>query len=97
MQWVPGALSLGVRRPGLEADHTPPSSDEVKECVELYLHSHNTPSWRGARLKAQGQLYLYFRLCNNAVPVTGIIYHLLTLLTYLLTYLLHGVGYYLKS
>jgi len=28
--------------------------------VELYIHSLNTPSWRGAQLKsAQGQLYLY--------------------------------------
>jgi len=26
-QWVPGALSLGVKRPGHEADHSPPSSD----------------------------------------------------------------------
>jgi hypothetical protein len=37
--WVSGALSLGVKRPGREADHSPPSSSEVKECVELYLHS----------------------------------------------------------
>jgi hypothetical protein len=28
-----------------------PSSAEVRECVELYLHFPNTPSWRGARLK----------------------------------------------
>jgi hypothetical protein len=28
---VPGALSLGVKRPGREADHSPPSSAEVKE------------------------------------------------------------------
>jgi hypothetical protein len=48
IQWVPGDLSLGVKRPGREAGHTPPSSAEVKECVELYLHSPNTPSWRGA-------------------------------------------------
>jgi hypothetical protein len=34
-----GALSLGVKRPGREADRSPPSSAEVKECVELYLHS----------------------------------------------------------
>jgi len=28
--------------------------------VELYIHSHSTPSWRGAQLnKAQGQLYLF--------------------------------------
>jgi hypothetical protein len=30
-QWVPGALSLGVKRPVREADHSPPSSPEVKE------------------------------------------------------------------
>jgi hypothetical protein len=37
IQWVPGALSLGVKRPEREADHSPPSSAEVKECVELLL------------------------------------------------------------
>jgi hypothetical protein len=30
IQWVTGALSLGVKRPGREADHSPLSSDEVK-------------------------------------------------------------------
>jgi hypothetical protein len=30
IQWVPGALSLGVKRPRREADHSPPSSAEVK-------------------------------------------------------------------
>jgi hypothetical protein len=35
---------------GREADHSPPSSAGVKEWVELYLHSPNTPSWRGAWL-----------------------------------------------
>jgi hypothetical protein len=30
IQWVPGAFSLGVKRPGREADHSPPSSAEVK-------------------------------------------------------------------
>jgi hypothetical protein len=40
---------------GCEADHSPLSSAEVKEWVELYLHSPNTPSWRGAQLGwAQG-------------------------------------------
>jgi hypothetical protein len=48
IQRIPGAVSLGVKRPGSEADHSPPSSAEVKECVGLYLHSPNTPSWRGA-------------------------------------------------
>jgi hypothetical protein len=30
IQWVPGALSLVVKRPEHEADHSPPSSAEVK-------------------------------------------------------------------
>jgi len=33
IQWVPGVLILGVKRQGHE------SSAEVKEGVELYLHS----------------------------------------------------------
>jgi hypothetical protein len=31
IQWVPGALSLGIKRPGSEADKSPPSNAEVKE------------------------------------------------------------------
>jgi hypothetical protein len=31
VQWVPRAIFLGVKRPGREADHSPPSSTEVKE------------------------------------------------------------------
>jgi hypothetical protein len=49
IQWVPGTLSLEVKRPGLEADHSPPSSTEVREWVELYIHFPSTPSWRGAQ------------------------------------------------
>jgi hypothetical protein len=49
--WVPGFLSLGVKWPGHEDDHSPPSSAKVKECTELYLHSPNVPSWHGAQTK----------------------------------------------
>jgi hypothetical protein len=51
IQWIPGALLLGVKQSGREADHSPPSCVEVKECVELYLHFPNTPSWRDTQLK----------------------------------------------
>jgi len=47
IHWLPGALALGLKRPGCEADHSPPSTAEFKEWVELHLHSPNTPSWRG--------------------------------------------------
>jgi hypothetical protein len=30
IQWILGALSAGVKWPGHEADHSPPSSVEVK-------------------------------------------------------------------
>jgi hypothetical protein len=51
VQWVTGALSLGLKRSEREADHSPPSSVDVEEYVELYLHSPNAPSWRGTQLK----------------------------------------------
>jgi hypothetical protein len=39
VQWVPDDLSLGVKRPGREANHSPTSSTEVK-MVELYATPH---------------------------------------------------------
>jgi len=39
IQWAKRALSLGVKRKEREANHSPPSSAEVKECMELYLRS----------------------------------------------------------
>jgi hypothetical protein len=54
---------------GREADHSPPSSAEVKEWVELYLHSPNTPSWHGAQLwGAQGQLCFTFTFTSGLRP-----------------------------
>jgi hypothetical protein len=61
IQCVQGAISLEGKRPGHEAHHSPLSSAEVKECVELYLHSTNTAPWRGAQLKkAQDNFTLAF-------------------------------------
>jgi hypothetical protein len=52
IQLIPVVLSLRVKRPERKADHSPPSSAEVKECVELYLYSTNTSLWRGAKFRA---------------------------------------------
>jgi len=46
MQWVPGALSPGVKRPGREADHTS-FQCRGRECVVLHIQL-TTSSWRGA-------------------------------------------------
>jgi hypothetical protein len=48
IQWVPGALSLGVKQPGREADHSLPSSAKVK-VSRTVPPLPNTPSWRGAQ------------------------------------------------
>jgi hypothetical protein len=67
----------GGKRPGREAAHSPPSSAEVKERVELYLHSPSTPSWRGAQLKYRDNFTFnlpYIRKllksCSSHTPVS---------------------------
>ena len=37
-QWVPGFFP-GGKRPGRGVNHTPPSSAEVKEIVDIFLYS----------------------------------------------------------
>jgi hypothetical protein len=46
-QWVPGALSPGVKRPGREVGHSHPTSAEVKK-MWIYTSTPHTPSWRSA-------------------------------------------------
>jgi hypothetical protein len=50
-----GPFPGGKARPGRDADHSPPSSAEVKNEYELYLLSPHAPPWRVA-----GQLYHCF-------------------------------------
>jgi hypothetical protein len=47
-EWVPGPQSLRINRPGRDADHSPPSSAEVKNewmstsALPICLHSVHT-------------------------------------------------------
>jgi hypothetical protein len=50
IQWIPGDLSLGVKRPGCETDHTSIYC-RFQEFVELCLHSPSTPSWCDAQVQ----------------------------------------------
>jgi len=50
--WCPPGLLYNVyrvfrwvKRPGRGVDHPPPPSADIKERVELYLHSPSGPSW----------------------------------------------------
>jgi hypothetical protein len=64
IQWVQGALSLEVMRPAREANHSRPSSVEVKNVWGYTFTPHYAfMSW--CWVKVQGQLYftlLYFTL-----------------------------------
>jgi hypothetical protein len=61
---VPGTLSLGVKRPGREADHSPPSSSEVKNAWN-YTSTLQYAFMAWCSVKAQGQLYLHIKVANK--------------------------------
>jgi hypothetical protein len=56
-----GLFSLEVKQPGHEADHTPPSSTEVKNAWSC-TSTPNTPSWHGAQLKPRDNFTFTFTL-----------------------------------
>jgi hypothetical protein len=51
--WVPGALSLGVKRPGRETDQSPPSSAKVKN-AQSYTSPPTIYLMALGSVKAQG-------------------------------------------
>jgi hypothetical protein len=60
IQRVPGALSPGIKRPGREADHSDPTSAEVKN---TWIYTSTPPHVLMAKpliSEAQEQLYLPF-------------------------------------
>jgi hypothetical protein len=61
IQWVSGAISLGVKRPGGEADHSPPTSAKNKNAWS-YTSTPQYAFMAWCSIKAQGQIYLYFNL-----------------------------------
>jgi len=67
-----GALSLELKRPEREANHSPPSSLEVKECVELYLYSqiYLSDSYQGLfpRLQSARSVKITTLECGGLLP-----------------------------
>jgi hypothetical protein len=58
IQWVPGALPLGLKRPERDADYLPPSTVEINNAWSYaFTLQYSFRAW--CSVKAQGQLYLY--------------------------------------
>jgi hypothetical protein len=64
-QWVLGALSPGVKRPGREAGHSQlvPRS---RKCVSIHPLSH-TPSWRSAELVKHRDKFIFMNSYENRI------------------------------
>jgi hypothetical protein len=60
IQWVQGTLFLGVKRPGREADHSSPSTAEVKNAWS-YTSSpqYVFMAWCLVKHRGQGQPFMY--------------------------------------
>ena len=68
--YTTGTVSFpGVKRPGSGVDHPTPSSNEVKERVELYLYPPSGPSWPvlGWALPLLYFTFTYYSI-NNPYP-----------------------------
>jgi len=91
------SFSWGIKRPEFEAGHSPSSSAEVKECVELYLHYPNKTSCRGAQLKKNFTFTFTVILISNSVVfiivIDIIIVDITILLLLLLLLLLFNIFY----
>jgi hypothetical protein len=67
VQWVPWALSTGVKRLGRETDHSPPASAEVKK---MWICTFIPPYAFMAQClisQAQRQLYLYWKAAGRII------------------------------
>jgi hypothetical protein len=62
IQWVPGALSLRVKRLGCEADHSLPSSTEVKNvCNYASTPQYIIMAWCLVKHRDNFTFYLYLQ------------------------------------
>jgi hypothetical protein len=60
LHWVPETLSPGIKRPGSEADHSPPTTVEVMN-TWIYTSTPHTSSWCTACLvKQRDNVYIHF-------------------------------------
>jgi hypothetical protein len=75
IQWVPGPLSLGVKRPEREANHSPPSSAEIKLRGAI-PPLPNTPSCRDAQLNHRDNFTLPYVIASIQIFFKASVQHL---------------------
>jgi hypothetical protein len=69
MQWVAGTLLLGVKRPGREADHSPPSSGKVKNAwTYIFTPQYVFMAWCLVKHRANFTL-LHFYVCIHSAYI----------------------------
>jgi hypothetical protein len=76
LRWIQGALSPEIKRPGLEANHSPPTVAEVKQ-MWSYTSITHTPSWRSVWLVKHRDNFT-FTVLLIALEVVWVIYRELT-------------------
>jgi hypothetical protein len=64
IQWLPGAISPEVKRPGSEVDHSPPSSVEVKNGGAI-PQLPRTSSWCSASLIKHKDIFTFINIKVN--------------------------------
>jgi hypothetical protein len=69
IQWVSGAISQEVKRPGREADHSPPSSADVN-MRKVYIYTSSVSLHGVVLSKVQGQLYIYPSIFLEGQPMS---------------------------
>jgi hypothetical protein len=75
-----GPFPGGKARPGRDADHSPPSSAEVVNELELYLLSPQAPPWR-----VEGLLYFFFYFLHRESFIRNAALHIVKADVYIVT------------
>jgi hypothetical protein len=65
-----GGAFPGEKRPGREADHSPPFSAEVKKML-IYTFTPHTPLWHSASLVKQTDNFTFFTIFINLKAFTS--------------------------
>jgi hypothetical protein len=73
IQWVPGALSLRIKRPERETHYSPRCSAKFKEYVELNFQSPNASSRRDAQFKHRDNFTFTFTFIISVIIIIIII------------------------